>query len=61
MQAKGGLFFAQQEQVLTANEWPEMVVFSLCLKADQVHAAFAAVVPGVEPIPLGVGCGWVLP
>ena len=33
----------------------EVLVLVLCLEADEVHAAFAAVVSGVEPVPLGAG------
>ena len=33
----------------------EVVVLVAGLEADEVHATFAAVVPGVEPVPLVVG------
>ena len=32
-----------------------MLVLVAGLEADEVHATFATVVPGVEPIPLGTG------
>jgi hypothetical protein len=38
----------------------EVVVLVAGLEADQVHAAFAAVVAGVEPIPFGAGQGRVV-
>jgi hypothetical protein len=38
----------------------EVVVLVAGLEADQVHAAFAAVVAGVEPVPFGAGQGWVV-
>ena len=31
-----------------------------CVEADEVHAALAAVVTGVEPIPVGAGQSWVV-
>ena len=36
---------------LTAHEALNPIVFSLGLKADQVHAAFSAVVSSSEPVP----------
>jgi len=38
----------------------EVLVLVAGLEADEVHATFAAVVPGVEPIPLGAGEGRVV-
>jgi hypothetical protein len=38
----------------------EVVVLVAGLEADQVHAAFAAVVAGVEPVPFSAGQGWVV-
>ena len=31
----------------------DKVVFLWCLDADEVHATFPAIVPGVEPTPVG--------
>ena len=31
-----------------------MLILGLVFEADEVHAPLSAVVPGVEPIPLGV-------
>ena len=39
---------------LTINESLDVVVLLLGLEGHEVHAALPAVVPGVEPAPLGV-------
>ena len=39
---------------VTIDESLDPVVLLLSLEADQVHAPLPAVVPGVEPVPLGV-------
>ncbi len=38
----------------TVDESLNPVVLLLGLEADEVHATFPAVVPGIEPIPLSV-------
>ena len=45
---------------LTVNEALQELVLLPGLDADEVHAAFAAVVAGVEPVPFGAGQGWVV-
>ena len=45
---------------LTCNEVLEVLILSSIFEADQVHTPFPAVVPGVEPVPLGV-CGLGVP
>ena len=39
---------------VTIDESLDPVVLLFSLEADQVHAPLPAVVPGVEPVPLGV-------
>ena len=38
---------------LTSNSLLEPLIFILSFNADQIHATFAAIVPSVEPIPVG--------
>ena len=38
----------------TINEPLDPVIFLLSFKRHQVHAPLPAVVPGIEPVPLGV-------
>ena len=45
----------------TSDDSLEVLVLISSFEADQVHAPFPAVVPGVEPVPLGVGGGGVPP
>ena len=39
---------------LTVDEALNPVILLLGFKGDQVHAPLPAVVPGIEPVPLGV-------
>ena len=39
---------------VTVDESLDPIVLLLSLEADEVHAPLPAVVPGVEPVPLGV-------
>ena len=43
-----------KSQKVTIDESLDPVVLLLSLEADQVHAPLPAVVPGIEPVPLGV-------